>query len=204
MATSSWAAGAGSYIGEDTIEETLLGLRFEIAPLSFFQVNPEQTEALYQTAIDFAALSPDETVVDAYAGAGTISLCLAQRCKRVIGLEILPQAVESAKRNAKLNAVGNAEFLTAAVETELPRLVKAGLRPDAVVLDPPRKGVEQPVIDALLDARPKKIVYVSCHAPTQARDMQKLAAGGYRFAGCQPVDMFCYAGGVENVALMTL
>lgn len=190
--------------GADTIEETLLGLRFEITPLSFFQVNPEQTEALYQTAIDFASLSPDDTAVDAYAGAGTISLCLARRCKRVIGLEILPQAVESAKRNAKLNAVGNAEFLTAAVETELPRLVKAGLRPDAVVLDPPRKGVEQPVIDALLEAKPKKIVYVSCHAPTQARDMQKLAAGGYRFAGCQPVDMFCYAGGVENVALMTL
>jgi 23S rRNA (uracil1939-C5)-methyltransferase len=190
--------------GDDTIAETLLGLTFEIAPLSFFQVNYDQTEVLYQKVIEFAGLSPGDTAVDAYAGAGTISLCLAKRCKQVIGLEVVPQTVESAKRNAKLNGIGNAEFLTAAVETELPKLIKGGLRPDVVVLDPPRKGVEQPVIDALLEARPQKIVYVSCHAPTQARDMQKLAAGGYCFAGCQPVDMFCYAGGVENVALLSL
>ena len=189
--------------GEDAITETLLGLTFEITPLSFFQVNPDQTEILYQKAIEFAALSPEDTVVDAYAGTGTIALCMARQCKRVIGLEIVPQAVESAKRNALRNQIDNAEFIVAAVEDKLPALVADGLRPDVVMLDPPRKGVEQPVIDALLAAKPKRIVYVSCHAPTQARDIEKLTAGGYRFVRCQPVDMFCYAGGVENVALLT-
>ena len=190
--------------GEDEITETLLGLQFAVTPLSFFQVNPEQTEVLYQKAIEFAALKPGDTVVDAYAGTGTIALCMARHCARVIGLEIVPQAVESAKKNAEINEITNAEFHLAAVEESLPRLVADGLRPDVVVLDPPRKGVEQPVIDALLSAKPKRIVYVSCHAPTQARDMQKLAAGGYRLTLCQPVDMFCYAGGVENVACLTL
>ena len=142
--------------------------------------------------------------MDAYAGTGTIALCMARHCARVIGLEIVPQAVETAKQNAERNAIANAEFHLAAVEEGLPRLVADGLRPDVVVLDPPRIGVEQPVIDALLYARPQRIVYVSCHAPTQARDMQKLAAGGYLLTRCQPVDMFCYAGGVENVALLTL
>jgi len=120
----------------------------------------------------------------------------------VIGLEIVPQAVESAKRNAEINGIGNAEFQLAAVEERLPALVSQGLRPDAVVLDPPRKGVEPAVIDAILTAAPKRVVYVSCHVPTQARDAALLAAGGYRFAGCRPVDMFCYAAGVENVLLM--
>lgn len=188
--------------GEDTISETLLGLSFAISPLSFFQVNPDQTEVLYQKAIEFAALSPEDTVVDAYAGTGTISLCMARFCKRVIGLEIVPQAVESAERNAENNAIANAEFIIGAVEDELSRLVADGLHPDAVLLDPPRKGVEQPVIDALLLAKPRRIVYISCHVPTQARDIRKLTEGGYRFVACQPVDMFCYAGGVENVVCL--
>ena len=188
--------------GEDSISETLLGLTFEITPLSFFQVNPAQTEALYQTAIGFAKLAPGDTVVDAYAGAGTVSLCMAKHCKRVIGLEIVPQAVESAGQNAKVNGIENAEFIAAAVEDELPKLIADGLRPDLVVLDPPRKGVEQPVIDALLAAKPKRIVYISCHVPTQARDVAKLIPGGYRLTACQPVDMFCYAGGVENIVCL--
>ena len=185
--------------GQDAIYETLLGLTFEISPLSFFQVNPVQTERLYQLAIDFAALTPQDTVVDAYAGAGTISLCMARQCKRVIGLEIVPQAVESARRNALLNGVVNAEFTVASVEERLPELVAQGLRPDVIVLDPPRKGVEPPVIEAILKAAPRRVVYVSCHVPTQARDVAMLVAGGYRFVGCQPVDLFCFASGVENV-----
>lgn len=185
--------------GEAAIFETLLGLTFEMPPLSFFQVNPDQTERLYQTAVDFAALSPDDVVVDAYAGAGTLSLCLARHASRVIGIEIVPQAVEGARRNAARNAITNAEFHVAAVEDLLPRLVSGGLRPDVIVLDPPRKGVEPAVIEAVLAARPRRVVYVSCHVPTQARDVQLLAGGGYRFERCQPVDMFCYAGGVENV-----
>ncbi|MCE5342168.1 MAG: 23S rRNA (uracil(1939)-C(5))-methyltransferase RlmD [Eubacteriales bacterium] len=188
--------------GADAITETLMGLTFEITPLSFFQVNPAQTERLYRQAVTFAALSPEDTVVDAYAGVGTISLCMAKRCRRVIGLEIIPQAVESARRNAEINGITNAEFHVAAVEERLPALVEQGLRPDVVMLDPPRKGVEPSVIDAILRAAPKRVVYVSCHVPTQARDAALLAAGGYRVTGCQPVDLFCYAAGVENVLLL--
>jgi len=190
--------------GEDAIYETLLGLTFEMPPLSFFQVNPVQTERLYQKAIDFAQLQPTDTVVDAYAGAGTISLCMARSCGHVIGIEIVPQAIDGAKRNAKRNGIENAEFHVAAVEDLLPKLVKDGLRPDVVVLDPPRKGVEPQVVDAVLQARPRRVVYVSCHVPTQARDLKLLAEGGYRLESCQPVDMFCYAGGVENVVSMVL
>ncbi len=189
--------------GEDAITETLLGLTYEISPLSFFQVNPAQTERLYQQALDFAALAPDDTAVDAYAGAGTIALLMARRARRVIGLEIVPQAVESAVRNARRNGIANAEFHTAAVEDRLPALIAEGLRPDVIVLDPPRKGVEPAVIEAVLAARPRRVVYVSCHVPTQARDIALLAKGGYRFAGCQPVDLFCWAGGVENVLLLS-
>ena len=167
--------------GEDAIFETLLGLTFEMPPLSFFQVNPDQTERLYQTAVDFAALAPGDVAVDAYAGAGTLSLCLARHASRVIGIEIVPQAVEGARRNAARNAITNAEFHVAAVEDLLPRLVADGLRPDVVVLDPPRKGVEPVVIEAVLAARPRRVVYVSCHVPTQARDVQLLTSGGYRF-----------------------
>lgn len=188
--------------GDDALLETLLGLTFELSPLSFFQVNPAQTERLYQTAIDFAALGAGELAVDAYAGVGSIALCMARAAGRVIGLEIVPQAVESARRNALRNGIGNAEFIAAAVEECLPRLVAEGLRPDAIVLDPPRKGVEPQVVQAILAAAPKRVVYISCHVPTQARDAALLAAGGYRIAACQPVDLFCYAGGVENVLLL--
>jgi 23S rRNA (uracil1939-C5)-methyltransferase len=188
--------------GKDVITETLLGLTFEITPLSFFQVHPAQTERLYAKALAFAALTPEDTAVDAYAGAGTLSLCMAQRCNRVIGLEIIPQAVESARRNQAANQIPNAEFCIGAVEEVLPRLIAQGLRPNVVMLDPPRKGVEPAVIEAILAAAPRRVVYVSCHVPTQARDAALLAAGGYRFAACQPVDMFCYAGGVENVLCM--
>lgn len=188
--------------GDGVIYETLLGLTFEISPLSFFQVNPPQTERLYQTAIDFAGLTGSELVVDAYAGAGTIALCMAKNAKQVIGIEIVEPAVDSARRNAQRNGITNAEFHAAAVEDLLPKLVADGLRPDVIMLDPPRKGVEPQVIEAVLKAAPRKVVYVSCHVPTQARDLQMLAAGGYEFEKCQPVDMFCYAGGVENVVSM--
>lgn len=185
--------------GADTITERLLGLEFEISPLSFFQVNPVQTEKLYEVALAFAALSSTDTVVDAYAGAGTIALCMAKIAQKVIGIEIVPQAVESARRNAERNGVENATFHSAAVEELLPALVREGMRPNVIVLDPPRKGVEPAVIKAIVAAAPRRVVYISCHVPTQARDIALLIAGGYRFEKCQPVDMFCYAGGVENV-----
>ena len=128
---------------------------------------------------------------------------MAQKCKQVVGIEIVPQAIEGARRNAAANGITNAVFYTAAVEDLLPKLVTDGLCPDVVVLDPPRKGVEPPVIQAVLAARPRRVVYVSCHVPTQARDIKLLCDGGYRMERCQPVDMFCYAGGVENVAVLS-
>ena len=188
--------------GRDTLTETLLGIEFEISPLAFFQVNPAQTEKLYQCVVDFACICAGDIVVDAYAGAGTIALCLARGARQVIGLEIVPQAVESARRNARRNRIHNAVFHAAAVEEALPRLVSKGLRPDVVVLDPPRKGADPAVIKAVLTARPGRVIYVSCHVATQARDMALLAKGGYRLTRCQPVDLFCYADGVENVCLL--
>ena len=185
--------------GLDVLEETLLGLSFAIAPLSFFQVNPNQTERLYQSAIDFAELKETDLVVDAYAGAGTIALCMARNVREVIGIEIVPQAIESAKKNADTNNIKNASFYCDAVENLLPKLVEKGLRPDVVMLDPPRKGADVAVLEAVLKVRPRTIVYVSCHVPTQARDAKILCEGGYKVTGIQPVDMFCYAGGVENI-----
>jgi len=188
--------------GENAIRERLLGMDFEISPLSFFQVNPWQTEKLYETAIRFACLSPGDTVVDAYAGTGTIALCMARYVKKVVGIELVPQAVETARRNARRNGVDNVAFHQGAVEEWMPRLAGEGQRPDVVVLDPPRKGMEPSVISAILAASLRRVVYVSCRPATQARDISLLAGNGYKLLQCQPVDMFGYAGGVENVAVL--
>ena len=188
--------------GETVLVENLDKLSFDIAPLSFFQVNPDQTEKLYQSAIDFANLQPNDIVVDAYAGAGTIALYMAQKATKVIGIEIVPQAVDSAIKNAEKNQVKNVEFYCEPVESKLPKLVKEGLRPHVVMLDPPRKGVDPPVIEAVLTAKPRTIVYVSCHVPTQARDVKALVEGGYKLTQVQPVDMFCYTSGIENIVCL--
>ncbi len=188
--------------GGERLTDTLCGLTFSLSPLSFFQINPVQTEILYQTALDFAALSGDETVADLYCGAGTISLLLARRAKRVIGVEIVPQAIADARANAARNGVTNAEFVCAAAEERLPALVTSGLRPDVVVLDPPRRGCERAVLDAIAAAAPARIVYVSCDPATQARDAKILCEQGYRAVKAQPVDMFCHTAHVENVLLM--
>lgn len=188
--------------GEEYLTETLLGLTFQVSPLSFFQVNPSQTEALYRQAIAFARLQPGDLVVDAYAGAGTIALTMAGQAGQVVGIEVVPQAVDSARQNAARNQIENVQFYTAPVEEKLPQLVAGGLRPQVVVLDPPRKGVDPVALQAVLAAAPQRVVYISCHVPTQARDMALLREGGYRLEASQPVDMFCYAGGVENVCLL--
>lgn len=189
--------------GEGVMEDTLHGLRFSVSPLSFFQVNPVQTEKLYGLALDDAQLTGEETVVDAYCGAGTISLMLAQRAKRVIGIEIVPEAIQNAKDNALRNGIRNAEFIVGATETLLPKLVEDGLRPDVIVIDPPRKGCEPEVLAAIIKAQPKRVVYVSCGAPTLARDAKLLTEGGYRAEKVQCVDMFCWTGAVETVMLFT-
>ncbi|MCI7736531.1 MAG: 23S rRNA (uracil(1939)-C(5))-methyltransferase RlmD [Clostridiales bacterium] len=185
--------------GKPVMEDTLGGLRFSVSPLSFFQVNPAQTERLYGLALEYAQLTGSETVVDAYCGAGTISLLLAQKAKRVIGIEIVPQAIDNARENAARNGITNAEFLVGATEELLPRLVAEGLAPDVIVIDPPRKGCERAVLDAILAARPKRVVYVSCGAPTLARDAKIFCEGGYTAQAVQCVDMFCWTGAVETV-----
>lgn len=185
--------------GKGTMEDTLCGLRFSVSPLSFFQVNPAQTEKLYGLALEYAGLTGSETVVDAYCGAGTISLLLAQKAKKVIGIEIVPEAIQNANENAVRNHIENAEFHVGATEDLLPRLIADGLRPDVIVLDPPRKGCDLAVLDAIIAAAPKRVVYVSCGAPTLARDAKLLAEGGYTAEKVQCVDMFCWTGAVETV-----
>ena len=189
--------------GQDTLEDVLCGLSFDLSPAAFFQVNPQQTEVLYQTALDFADLSPDDRLCDVYCGAGTISLMMARHCKEVLGIEIVPQAIENAKANAARNGITNAHFRCGAAEEMLPALVNEGLRPDVIVIDPPRKGVEPAVIDAIAKAGPRRVVYVSCNVATQARDAALLVAHGYRLDRVQPVDMFCWTSGVECVALLS-
>ena len=185
--------------GQPVMEDTLHGLRFSVSPLSFFQVNPVQTERLYQLAFDFAQLTGSETVVDAYCGAGTISLMLAQKAARIIGIEIVEPAIENARENAARNGISNAEFIVGATEDVLPRLVEGGLRPDVIVVDPPRKGCEEAVLRAILAAQPRRVVYVSFGAPTLARDARILCEGGYAPESVQCVDMFCWTGAVETV-----
>ena len=189
--------------GESVMEDTLHGLKFSVSPLSFFQVNPEQTEKLYQLALDYAQLDGSETVVDAYCGAGTISLMLARRAKRVIGIEIVEPAIVNARENAARNGVDNAEFIVGATEEVLPRLVAQGMRPDVIVVDPPRKGCEEAVLQAIAEAKPRRVVYVSCGAPTLARDAKILCENGYRAEKVQCVDMFCWTGAVETVMLFS-
>lgn len=185
--------------GKAAMEDTLCGLRFSVSPLSFFQVNPRQTERLYGLALEYAGLTGAETVVDAYCGAGTISLLLAQKAKKVIGIEIVPEAIQNANENASRNSITNAEFHVGATEELLPKLVENGLRPDVIVLDPPRKGCDPAVLQAIIAAAPKRVVYVSCGAPTLARDAKLLAEGGYAAERVQCVDMFCWTGAVETV-----
>ena len=189
--------------GESTLKDVLCGLTFDLSPAAFFQVNPVQTEVLYQTALDFADLRPDDRLCDVYCGAGTISLMMARHCQEVLGIEIVPQAIDNAKENAARNGIANATFRCGAAEEVLPALVDEGLRPDVIVIDPPRKGVESAVIDAIAKAGPRTVVYVSCNVATQARDAALLCAQGYRLDKVQPVDMFCWTSGVECVALLS-
>lgn len=187
--------------GRDTLQDTLCGLQFEISPAAFFQVNPVQTEVLYRTALEFAELDANDRLCDVYCGAGTITLMMARHCKEALGIEIVPQAIDNAKENARRNGIQNASFRCGAAEELLPKLVEEGLRPDVIVIDPPRKGVEPAVINAMAKASPKRIVYVSCNVATQARDAALLREKGYAPTKVQPVDMFCWTSGVECVAV---
>ena len=190
--------------GREWIEDVLDGLTFRVGPLSFYQVNPVQTVALYREAMKRAGLTGTETVVDAYCGIGTISLFAARNAGRVIGVESVGEAVADARENARLNGIDHAEFLCARAEEWLPRAVAEGLRPDVILLDPPRKGCDPKLLEAILAARPERVVYVSCDPATLARDVKRLTEGGmYRVEGAvQPVDMFPQTGHVECVVGM--
>ena len=189
--------------GADTLTDTLCGLTFDLSPAAFFQVNPTQTERLYQTALDFAELRPEDMLCDVYCGAGTITLMMARHCRTALGIEVVPQAIDNARQKARRNGIGNAEFRVGAAENVLPQLVADGLRPDVIVVDPPRKGLDPAVIKAMAAAEPRRIVYVSCNVATLARDAALLRDAGYATERVQPVDMFCWTSGVETVALLS-
>ena len=163
-----------------------------------------QTERLYGTALEYAGLTGNETVWDLYCGIGTISLFLAQKAKQVYGVEIVPPAIEDAKKNARINGIENAEFYVGKAEEVLPeKYEKEGIKADVIVVDPPRKGCEPIVLETMLQMKPERIVYVSCNPATQARDLQ-LLDGKYKVKAVQPVDMFPHTHHVENVVLLEL
>ena len=189
--------------GADYICDYIGKYKFNISPLSFFQVNPVQTEVLYNKALEYADLNGDEVVFDAYCGTGTISLFLSQKAKMVYGVEIISQAIDNAKVNAEINNVKNAQFYVGKSEEIIPQLIKDGIIPDVIVVDPPRKGCDSKLLDALGKAKPRRIVYVSCDPSTLARDLKYLESHGYKTQEIQPVDMFPMTKHVENVAFLT-
>ncbi|WP_078579893.1 23S rRNA (uracil(1939)-C(5))-methyltransferase RlmD [Salipaludibacillus agaradhaerens] len=188
--------------GEDVIYDTIGDIKFAISARSFYQVNPIQTKVLYDKALEYAQLTGRETVIDAYCGIGTISLFLAQKAKQVYGVEIVPEAISDAKQNAKLNHINNAEFVVGEAERIMPWWQAQGLKPDVIVVDPPRKGCDEALLEAMAVMKPTRIVYVSCNPATLARDLKFLEQRGYTTQEVQPVDMFPQTGHVECCALL--
>ena len=208
--------------GKGYIEDVLCGYRFRISPSSFYQINHQQTEKLYKTAINMAGITKKDTVIDAYCGIGTISLFLAKNARKVYGVEIVPQAIEDAKNNAAINGIDNAEFFVGKAEEVVPHFyeemarlaadisateaqreeARKSITPDVVVVDPPRKGCDESLLDTIVKMSPERIVYVSCDSATLARDLGLLAAKGYKTVKVQPVDQFSHTVHVESVALI--
>lgn len=191
--------------GNPYIEDYIGDIRYRISPLSFYQVNPKQTKVLYDLALSYADLHGTETVWDLYCGIGTISLFLARNARKVYGVEIVPQAIEDAKANAALNGITNAEFYVGRAEDVLPaKYASDGISADVIVVDPPRKGCAQSLLDTILSMAPERVVYVSCDSATLARDLKYLTAGGYAVEKVQGVDQFCHSGHVETVVKLSL
>ena len=188
--------------GEEYIYDTIGDVKFAISALSFYQINPKQTKVLYDKALEYADLSGGETVIDAYCGIGSISLFLAQKAKKVYGVEIVPQAIQDAKKNAKLNGMDNTEFVVGQAEKVMPAWTEEGMKPDVIVVDPPRKGCDKALLHAMVDMNPDRIVYVSCNPATFARDLVTLTEGGYKLKKAQPVDMFPQTSHVEVVTVL--
>jgi len=188
--------------GNERIEETLGDVHFSLSPRAFFQLNPLQTVKLYNAVSEAAALRGSELVVDAYCGTGTIGLWLAPHAREVRGIEVIGEAVRDARENARTSGVENASFFEGRAEQLLPEWVSRGIKPDVVVVDPPRTGCEQPLLQAVLKAKPKRLVYVSCNPSTLAKDCETLLRGGYQIEWVQPVDMFPQTSHVECLILM--
>ena len=198
--------------GQGYITDYIGNVKYQISPLSFYQVNPVQTEKLYGLALEYADLKGDETVWDLYCGIGTISLFLAQKAKQVYGVEIVPQAIDDAKENAKINAIDNAEFFVGKAEEVLPEYYAEYEREhngetahaDVIVVDPPRKGCDETLLETIVKMQPEKVVYVSCDSATLARDLKYLCANGYEIKMCRGVDQFPQSVHVETVCQLVL
>ncbi|MFJ7727313.1 23S rRNA (uracil(1939)-C(5))-methyltransferase RlmD [Neobacillus sp. NPDC097160] len=190
--------------GIEVIYDYIGDVQFAISALSFYQVNPVQTKVLYDKALEYAGLSGEESVIDAYCGIGTISLFLAQKARKVFGVEVVPEAIEDAKRNAELNGITNAEFATGEAEVVIPKWYKEGNNADVLMVDPPRKGCDEALLQTIIEMKPKKVVYVSCNPATLARDLRILEDGGYKTVEVQPVDMFPMTTHCEAVARLEL
>ena len=186
--------------GNGKINDYIGDLVFEISPLSFFQVNPVQTEVLYNKALEYAELKENDTVFDIYCGIGSISLFLAQKATKVYGIEIVEDAIKDAKINAKLNNLNNVEFYVGKAEEVVPKMYSEGKTANVVVVDPPRKGCDEKVLDTIVSMKPDRVVYVSCNPSTLARDLAYLDERGYKCVEKQPVDMFPHTMHVETVA----
>lgn len=190
--------------GQSYITDSIGNVSYQISPLSFFQVNPIQTEKLYGKALEYAGLTGNETVWDLYCGIGTISLFLAQRAKFVRGVEIVPQAIDNARENAKINGIENVEFFVGKAEEVLPREYdKNGIYADVIVVDPPRKGCDEALLNTILKMKPERVVYVSCDSATLARDLKILCAEGYELKRVSTTDMFPQSTHVETVVLLS-
>ncbi len=189
--------------GKETIEDQLLGKTYRISPQSFYQVNTKQAEKLYQTAIDFAQLKADDVVIDAYCGIGTIGLSFAENVKHVYGVEVVPQAIEDAQYNAKINGAENVTYQIGKAEKVMKQWEQLGIQPDVVFVDPPRKGLAEEFIQASAELSPDRIIYISCNPATLARDLERYGELGYQAQKVQPVDLFPQTYHIEAVVLLS-
>lgn len=189
--------------GQDCIIDRLGDYKFKISPLSFYQVNPMQTEVLYNEAKEFADLTGNETVLDLYCGIGTISIFMADSCKKIYGIEVVPQAIENAKENAEMNEIKNAEFFAGQVEDVLPELYEKEIKPDVIFVDPPRKGLDVKTIETIISLHPSKLVYISCNPATLARDL-KILTEKYTIKRMKLVDMFPQTNHIEVISVLKL
>lgn len=190
--------------GSEVIYDFIGDVKFAISAKSFYQVNPDQTKVLYDKAAEYAGLTGEETVIDAYCGIGTIALFLAPKAKKVFGVEIVQESIDDARRNAELNEITNVDFTVGSAETVIAEWYQAGNVADVLVVDPPRKGCEEALLNTIIEMKPKKVIYVSCNPGTLARDLRILEDGGYKAVEVQPVDMFPMTTHVESVVKLEL